>query len=231
MRKQGHISRWNGPRGFGFIRSADTPAEVYFHVRDFSGTAPPAEGMPVVFEEIHVGGKGPRAMAVRPLAAPPSTPASSRSGLARPRAARSAPSRPDRTPRASADRRPPRSTGRPAAPGSTLAYGLMAVWAAALLWLVYARYLPGWTLAAAAAINVVTLAAYALDKQAARTGSWRTSEQRLHLLALAGGWPGAWVAQQWLRHKSSKPSFRTVYWATVVVHCAALALAVYRLKA
>jgi len=230
MRKQGHITRWNGARGFGFIRSADSPTEVFFHVRDFSSSAPPAEGMPVVFEEIHAGGKGPRAMAVRPLVAFPSKPASGRSTSTQRSAARAAPSRPARTPRADSARKRPRSAGRPAAAGSTLAYGLTAGWAAALVWLVSARYLPGWTLGAAAAINVATIAAYALDKQAARTGGWRTSERRLHLLALAGGWPGAWAAQQWLRHKSSKPSFRTMYWATVVVHCAALAVAAYRLK-
>jgi len=228
MRKQGHISRWNGARGFGFIRSADTPAEVFFHVRDFSGRAPPADGMAVVFEEIHVGGKGPRAMAVRPLAATSSIPAANRSRAALPNAARSAPSAPARAPRRPSDRRPPRSAGRPAAAGSALAYGLMAVWAAALVWLVSARYVPGWALGAAAAINFVTVAAYALDKQAARTGGWRTTENRLHLLALAGGWPGAWIAQQWLRHKSSKQPFRGVYWATVVAHCGSLALLVYR---
>ena len=57
----------------------------------------------------------------------------------------------------------------------------------------------------------------------AQTGRWRTRESRLHLLSLAGGWPGAWYAQQWLRHKSSKRAFRRVYGATVVLHCAALA--------
>ena len=44
---------------------------------------------------------------------------------------------------------------------------------------------------------------------------------RLHLLALAGGWPGALLAQQFLRHKSAKASFRTVFWATVVLNVAA----------
>ena len=42
------------------------------------------------------------------------------------------------------------------------------------------------------------------------------------LLALLGGWPGAWAAHQVLRHKSRKVAFRAMYWATVVLHCAAL---------
>jgi uncharacterized membrane protein YsdA (DUF1294 family) len=43
-------------------------------------------------------------------------------------------------------------------------------------------------------------------------------ESTLHLLALAGGWPGALVAQQKLRHKSKKESFRFVFWVTVLLN-------------
>jgi len=71
-------------------------------------------------------------------------------------------------------------------------------------------------------ISFVTFVAYAIDKSAARSGRWRTSEGTLHALALAGGWPGALVAQQTLRHKSKKTSFRVVFWATVILNCAAL---------
>ncbi len=53
-------------------------------------------------------------------------------------------------------------------------------------------------------------------------GTWRTQESTLHLLALAGGWPGALVAQQQLRHKSRKRSFRSMFRVTVMVNCAAL---------
>jgi uncharacterized membrane protein YsdA (DUF1294 family) len=67
----------------------------------------------------------------------------------------------------------------------------------------------------------VTLVAYALDKSAAVAGRWRVSEQSLLLLGLAGGWPGGLVAQQLLRHKSSKSSFRNAFWGTVVVNVAA----------
>jgi len=66
-----------------------------------------------------------------------------------------------------------------------------------------------------------TFGAYALDKSAAKRGALRTSESTLHLLALVGGWPGALIAQCRLRHKSRKQPFRAVFWATVVVNCAA----------
>ncbi|HJV94205.1 MAG TPA: DUF1294 domain-containing protein [Azonexus sp.] len=64
--------------------------------------------------------------------------------------------------------------------------------------------------------------AYAADKSAARNDRWRTAENTLHLLALIGGWPGALVAQNRLRHKSSKTSFLAVFWATVLLNCGAL---------
>jgi uncharacterized membrane protein YsdA (DUF1294 family) len=54
-------------------------------------------------------------------------------------------------------------------------------------------------------------------------GAWRTAENRLHVLALLGGWPGALIAQQVLRHKSRKASFRFTFWVTVVLNCVALA--------
>ena len=73
----------------------------------------------------------------------------------------------------------------------------------------------------------ITFLVYAWDKAAAQRNRWRTPETHLHLLALIGGWPGALLAQQLLRHKSSKQPFRAMFWATVVVNCAVLAWAVY----
>lgn len=69
--------------------------------------------------------------------------------------------------------------------------------------------------------SLLTFVMYAVDKSAARKGTWRTQESTLHLLSLAGGWPGALVAQQKLRHKSSKQAFRSVFWVTVLVNCGA----------
>ncbi len=67
-------------------------------------------------------------------------------------------------------------------------------------------------------LSVICFLAYAADKSAARSGAWRISENTLLLLGLLGGWPGAIFAQQWLRHKSAKPSFRNAFWLTVVVN-------------
>ena len=59
--------RWDPAKAFGFIRSEQTAADIFFHIKDFSGHQPPGEGLPVTFQELHVGGKGPRALSVEPL--------------------------------------------------------------------------------------------------------------------------------------------------------------------
>ncbi|AAN54460.2 DUF1294 domain-containing protein [Shewanella oneidensis] len=71
-------------------------------------------------------------------------------------------------------------------------------------------------------LSLLTFIAYAIDKSAAKRGKWRTKESTLHLLALMGGWPGALFAQNLLRHKSVKASFRNVFWLTVVANLAVL---------
>lgn len=73
------------------------------------------------------------------------------------------------------------------------------------------------------ALSLIAFAAYAIDKSAAKRGAWRISEGTLLFLGLAGGWPGALIAQETLRHKSRKTSFRAVFWITVLMNCAALA--------
>lgn len=70
-------------------------------------------------------------------------------------------------------------------------------------------------------LSSLTFMAYAIDKSAAVAGRWRTSEKTLHLLGLAGGWPGALLAQQWLRHKTAKPEFVTIFWLTAGLNTAA----------
>ena len=73
-------------------------------------------------------------------------------------------------------------------------------------------------------MSLLTFIIYAIDKAAARAQRRRTPESTLHLLALACGWPGALLAQQWLRHKSVKQPFRSVFWATVVLNVVGLVM-------
>lgn len=80
---------------------------------------------------------------------------------------------------------------------------------------------PHWVAGWYAGWSLLCFVAYAWDKAAARADRRRTPEDTLHGLALMGGWPGALVAQQVLRHKSAKTSFRRMFWLTVLLNVAA----------
>ena len=208
--QQGRVVRWEAERGFGFILSASTQEKVFFHIRDFRGAPEPLLHMQVAYEEIHVGGKGRRAVAVRPLAS-----------LGSPVAVPSASAHPQRKENQARSERPARKSARSRAPAALI--GLLTLcWLIVIGWALWIERLPLWGAGALLALNLLTLWMYAADKNAARAGAWRVSENQLHLLALLGGWPAAWWAQQSLRHKTSKVSFRAAYWLSVVLHCAAL---------
>lgn len=97
-----------------------------------------------------------------------------------------------------------------ALPGFVIAYAVA----------VYLWHPPRWIALVHLIGSVVTFLVYALDKSAARRGRWRVEEGTLHALALAGGWPGALLAQQGLRHKSAKVQFLIVFWITVFLNTA-----------
>lgn len=66
--------------------------------------------------------------------------------------------------------------------------------------------------------SAVTFLIYWQDKTAARRNEWRIAERTLHILGILGGWPGALVAQQVFRHKSSKTSFQVAFWITALLN-------------
>ncbi|WP_019676159.1 DUF1294 domain-containing protein [Arsukibacterium perlucidum] len=70
-----------------------------------------------------------------------------------------------------------------------------------------------------ACLSLFTFVVYALDKQRSqKAGQQRTPENTLQLLSLLGGWPGALLAQSWLRHKSKKKPFLRVFWCSVFLN-------------
>ena len=95
-----------------------------------------------------------------------------------------------------------------------------AVPAFLLVYLVVAAVwrVPGWVAGLYLAMSAVGFAVYAGDKSAAIAGGSRVPERTLLFVGLAGGWPGAIVAQQVLRHKSSKVAFRSAFWRSVVMN-------------
>lgn len=109
-----------------------------------------------------------------------------------------------------------------AATGLAGAVVITAMFLTVVGFLISTTSLPVFVLWVYLAFSLVTFLVYAADKSAARRHSRRTPENTLHMLALAGGWPGALIAQQALRHKSQKQPFRIVFWMTVIINCGAL---------
>ena len=82
--------------------------------------------------------------------------------------------------------------------------------------------LPLYVVLVYAGLSVCTFVAYWLDKRKAKAGRWRTPESSLQFMALLGGWPGALLAQSYLRHKSQKRAFLAVFYLAVLVNISML---------
>ena len=191
MRIHGTLTAWNDERGFGFIEPAQGGQEIFVHIKAFpSGLGRPAVGQLLSFEVEQTPNGKKRAQAVQ-------VPAQSATRAAAPRA----------RPRFDAPARwsPQRLLLLPA---------FLALLACAAMFWKLQPLVPAWY----AVASLLTFFAYAFDKSAAIAQRRRTPENTLHMLALVGGWPGALLAQQWLRHKSSKSSFIAVFWVTVLLN-------------
>jgi uncharacterized membrane protein YsdA (DUF1294 family) len=111
--------------------------------------------------------------------------------------------------------------------GSQLALIIVAAFAVALAlyarddrWLPYLAGIYG-------VLSLLVLGLYGWDKRAAMRAGPRISEQSLHLLALAGGWPGAMLARPLFRHKTRKQPFTGLFWCTVLLNIAMLGVLVW----
>jgi len=107
---------------------------------------------------------------------------------------------------------PTRPTSVVVAVGSILAFGTV-------FFVAHVRWQVPWTIASFyIVLSILTFALYFADKRAAQANRWRTPENTLLVIGLVGGWPGAAIAQQVLRHKTKKLSFRSKFWFTVIVN-------------
>lgn len=71
-------------------------------------------------------------------------------------------------------------------------------------------------------LSVLSFLLYGWDKASAQSSRDRIPEATLHIVDLAGGWPGAAIAQRLFRHKTRKESFRAGFWMTVCLNIAAV---------
>lgn len=75
--------------------------------------------------------------------------------------------------------------------------------------------------------SLLAFCAMGLDKRRAGTGKRRISEATLHTFELLGGWPGSLLGQRTFRHKTSKLTYKAVFWGIVGVHLLLLGWMVY----
>ena len=85
---------------------------------------------------------------------------------------------------------------------------------------VYASVNTQWSayLAWIATLSIVTFVWYGYDKGQSKRDGQRVPESILHLLALLGGFPGAWLGRWIFRHKTHKGFFILVLVASTILH-------------
>lgn len=99
--------------------------------------------------------------------------------------------------------------------------GAVAILAFAAIYVLVAVFwgpVPLWVLFYYLVVSAITFGCYAIDKSAARLKRRRVAETSLIILGMLGGWPGAILAQQVLRHKTVKRTFLAVFWLSVLIN-------------
>ena len=216
MEQRGTLHSWNDQKGCGFIRPQQGGEDVFAHISAVRGERRPLPGDRVLYV---AGRDGQGRLRAEHLCPDGPLTLDQPSIRQRPGGQRQATERPAR-PRASG-----RAAGKPApqrVAGNVQQLPLKLVLFAllCLLPLVGSLYRLGTPLPLALYViaSLLTFLAYWRDKHSALKDRWRTPESTLPLLELAGGWPGALLAQQVFRHKTRKPSYQLVFWLIVVLH-------------
>ena len=216
MEQRGTLKSWNDQKGFGFIRPEQGGEDVFAHISAVHGERRPLVGDRVLY----VSGRDPqgrlRAEHLR-LGAPLTL---DQPAIRQRPGSQRKPAEQQARPRATA-----RAAGKPARqlvagniqqlPLKLVLFGLLCLLPLAGSLLRLGAVLP---LAIYAVASLLTFVLYWRDKHSALKDRWRTPETTLHFFELAGGWPGALVAQQVFRHKTRKLSYQLAFWLIVVLH-------------
>lgn len=194
MRHVGRITNWNEDKGYGFVTPHDGGARAFVHIKAFQvSSRRPVEGDLISYDTASDARGRLNATSVRFAGQRVMTPVA-------------------KNKRPVIPRRPPKRIPRVALGASFLlaAVVLMVMGVVpAVLPLLYLL------------LSCASYLMYAFDKEIAGKAGWRrTPESTLHLLDLAGGWPGGLVAQHVARHKTAKAAFQRAFWITVLFNLA-----------
>lgn len=216
MELRGKLKNWNDQKGFGFIVPEQGGPDVFAHISAMRGDCRPAAGDQVLYVDGRDANGRLRAEHIR-LDAPMT--------LDRPAIRRRPQLQQTRPTALRAEKQLPAQRTQLSSSGSIrqlrvkllIFLGLCALPLFGSLQVLLNQHalLP---LLAYVLASVLAFLLYWYDKQSAQKGRWRTQENTLHLCELAGGWPGALLAQQVFRHKTRKTSYQLLFWGIVLLH-------------
>lgn len=181
--QKGQLKRWNDDKGFGFIKPDSNSGNIFLHISALKGTSRRPKAGDTVFYNIHTELDGKkRAFNARI------------DGVTQ--------VRPTIRARSNKQYKKGKISYTIFLPILFIFVVSISVLMGNIPFLVLPYYL---------LVSVLTFCLYWKDKSAAQSGDWRTPESTLQLLSLMGGWPGGLIAQQTLRHKSTKESFISTF--------------------
>ena len=205
MEQQGVLRSWNDDKGFGFIRGKD--GDYFVHISSVRGEHRPLMGKKVYF----VAGTDEqgrlRAQHMR----------GAELGIDQP-SIRHKHKNIDSTSSGSQNQRRQRPLTANNLKRSLSLWITACIIPALGVWHLFTHNGVLWPLLLYVGMSVLSVVQYWRDKHNAQSREWRTPEKQLHAVELFGGWPGALLAQQLLRHKTQKTSYQAVFWLIVLAH-------------
>ena len=215
IRKKGKIIKWNDDRGFGFILPTDSQKNIFVHIKSFSDkSVRPTEGQHVTYT-VQTNNDG-KDSAIKVSRATDNI-VRNRANSNRKKNINPTYKRIN-TNNTQLDHKPAHSI-------SPLYIIIILSFVAFLLHFSIEGKLPPFVIVVYIVMGIMSYFIYSEDKDMAINNERRTSEKRLLVLSLFGGWIGALIAQQKFRHKTKKISFQMNFWTTVFFNIMLLASA------